>query len=41
MYPGYYLLAIASSRKRKVVWLVDENGKAQPQNYIPPANLRK
>jgi len=42
MYPGYYLLAIAQFQKEgKIAWVVDENGKALPQNYIPPANLRK
>jgi hypothetical protein len=42
MYPGTYLLAIAQFQKDgKVAWLVDENGKALPKNYIPPANLRK
>ena len=42
MYPGYYLLAIAQFQKEgKVTWLVDENGKAQPQNYKTPASLRK
>jgi ABC-type branched-subunit amino acid transport system substrate-binding protein len=42
MYPGYYLLAIAQFQKDgKIAWVVDENGKALPQNYIPPANLRK
>jgi hypothetical protein len=42
MYPGYYLLAIAQFQKDgKIAWIVDENGKVLPQNYIPSANLRK
>ncbi len=42
MYPGTYMLPIAQFQKDgKVAWLVDENGKALPKNYIPPANLRK
>jgi ABC-type branched-subunit amino acid transport system substrate-binding protein len=42
MYPGYYLLAIAQFQKDgKIAWVVDENGKALPQNYKTPASLRK
>jgi ABC-type branched-subunit amino acid transport system substrate-binding protein len=42
MYPGYYLLAIAQFQKDgKIAWVVDENGKALPQNYKTPATLRK
>jgi len=42
MYPGYYMLAIAQFHKEgKISWLVDENGKALPKNYIPPEKLRK
>ncbi len=42
MYPGMYLLAIAQFQKdSKVKWVVDENGKAIPKNYVPPAQLRK
>jgi ABC-type branched-subunit amino acid transport system substrate-binding protein len=42
MYPGIYMLPIAQFQKEgKIAWLVDENGKALPKNYITPANLRK
>ena len=42
MYPGYYLLAIAQFQKEgKISWVVDENGKALPKNYIAPEKLRK
>jgi ABC-type branched-subunit amino acid transport system substrate-binding protein len=42
MYPGTYMLPIAQFQKEgKIAWLVDENGKAIPKNYIPPAKLRK
>ena len=42
MYPGTYMLPIAQFQKDgKIAWLVDENGKAIPKNYIPPAKLRK
>jgi ABC-type branched-subunit amino acid transport system substrate-binding protein len=42
MYPGTYLLAIAQFQKDgKVAWLVDENGKALPKNFIPLTQLRK
>jgi len=42
MYPGTYMLPIAQFQKdSKIAWLVDENGKALPKNYIPPDKLRK
>jgi ABC-type branched-subunit amino acid transport system substrate-binding protein len=42
MYPGTYMLPIAQFQKdSKIAWLVDENGKAIPKNYIPPDKLRK
>ena len=42
MYPGTYMLPIAQFQKDgKIAWLVDENGKAIPKNYIPPEKLRK
>ena len=42
MYPGYYMLPVAQFQKGgKIAWVVDENGKALPKNYIPPATLRK
>jgi ABC-type branched-subunit amino acid transport system substrate-binding protein len=42
MYPGYYMLPVAQFQKGgKIAWVVDENGKALPNNYIPPAKLRK
>jgi ABC-type branched-subunit amino acid transport system substrate-binding protein len=42
MYPGTYMLPIAQFQKEgKIAWLVDENGKALPKNYIPPQKLRK
>jgi ABC-type branched-subunit amino acid transport system substrate-binding protein len=42
MYPGTYMLPIAQFQKdSKIAWLVDENGKAIPKNYIPPEKLRK
>jgi hypothetical protein len=28
-------------KNEKIGWVVDENGKALPRNYIPPAKLRK
>lgn len=42
MYPGTYMLPIAQFQKDgKIAWVVDENGKAIPKNYIPPEKLRK
>jgi ABC-type branched-subunit amino acid transport system substrate-binding protein len=42
MYPGTYMLPIAQFQKDgKIAWVVDENGKAIPKNYIPPDKLRK
>ena len=42
MIPGYWPLFQAQYQKEgKVTWVVDENGKPLPKNYITPANLRK
>jgi hypothetical protein len=40
--PGYFPLFQAQFQKDgKMAWVVDENGKAIPKNYIPPEKLRQ
>jgi len=40
--PGYFPLFQAQFQKEgKMAWVVDENGKPIPKNYVPPEKLRK
>jgi ABC-type branched-subunit amino acid transport system substrate-binding protein len=42
IYPGYFPLFQAQFQKDgKMAWVVDENGRPLPKNYIPPKKLRQ